>query len=194
MTTARSTIHSRPITHRWLAIALAAVALVSSSGVAAAAEWEVVMEMGATAKLKAKKVGTLKVPVSVRVYMGTNAQAGVWSARDHEDGTLYLGSYYAANRKYTKFSVAFSQPALEQLAGTLENLVLDEAGLYAEVVSISQRNAKLTLSKKQTKASLKLVFDIGAYVDGVYRTATYTIPLKGNVIPAQLGRVDAGLN
>jgi len=173
------------ITHssiRRAAAALVALLLgLSGAGAAAGAEWQKDFVLSGTGKLKAKGLGTLKIPVTASLHMLPDMAAGSWQVFD---GTaLLVGTYYALDTKGRKFSVSFSLRALSQLGDELRAEVLSETGLDAQVLSISQRNAVFKVDKKWSKGSIKLVFDITALVNGEVRTATYTVPLKARVLP-----------
>lgn len=167
-----------------LALALALLCA-TGSNLAAAAEPEppdlygyaAILEAKAT--LKAKKLGSLKVPVVVGILLSHSD----WWAQD-DDLNEFVGSYRSLDTKGRKFTVTFAQQSVQSLAGVLEDLVLDEAGLSAQVVSITQRPAILSTNKKRTRATLKLIFDITAYVNGEYRIATYKLSLKGELFVA----------
>jgi hypothetical protein len=163
-------------------IALAVLLFVASgAGLAGAAEWQPRLRLAGTGKLNASHVGTLKVAVEVTADLCCAAGTGTWSAHDLGSGAEYPGHFYDVDGKVQKFEVIFDPPALTRLVQTLQQLVLDEAGLTAQVIGISQRHSYLKLTKNRTQAEVKLSFEISALVNGEYRTATYTLPLKGTV-------------
>ena len=136
----------------------------------------------AKATLKLKSLPTVKVPVELVVSLLGAPASGSWFARD-DDGNEFQGAYYAAHANMRELGVVFDSQSLIQVAFLASDMLLGVHVGRMRVVSIALRPTVIKFDSKWKKVSGKLVFDLAAVVDGVYRVGTYEVPIKGEVLP-----------